>query len=306
MLADLPEELLERILANAVVAKHPADDGAPRIVPLLVCRAFYRIVLPFVYHNVVLHTLAQSLAVLHTLRAHPALARSVRTLVIRAPGPADAEILRAMARAGGGLLALDITLPGTCKSGGAEPDAALLDALRELRSLRDLTVRKGAGTYLSQPAPRALLAALADAVASCPALVRPPAPPACLSLLLTPAQKTVALSFPLSADPALAPLVAALAAAPALHTFRTPLPSLWAPPLLAVSANPALAQICLGDDLPPRARTRGARDGEWGRRPVLGSSLCLHAARQHARLCELLLAGTTVIGWRDRGEYVQA
>ncbi|KAJ7220614.1 hypothetical protein GGX14DRAFT_354292 [Mycena pura] len=287
-LASFPEELLERILADAVVAPptphprapwhHPQPDDTKavrtRLAPLLVCRAFHRIALPLFYHTLVLHTPSQSHALLRTLRAQPGLARAVRTLVLVAPSPADADILHLLCRTER-LLALDVTLP-TASEGDTAPDAAFACALRSLRSLTDLVVRKGAGTYLSQPAARAALEALADAVSSCPSL------------------ETTTLSFPLSADPTLVPLVAALAAAPALHTLRTPLPAFWTLPLLTVSANPALAKICLGD-LPasaPACKDKG--------RPLLGTSLFLAAARQHARLSELIRAGTAVLGWRGR------
>jgi hypothetical protein len=68
---------------------------------------------------------------------------------------------------------LDVTLP-TSDAGQVEDLAA---AIQSLCGLRALTIRKAAGTYLNQSAPRALLDALADAVTACSELVRLPIPP---------------------------------------------------------------------------------------------------------------------------------
>jgi hypothetical protein len=64
---------------------------------------------------------------------------------------------------------LDVTLPNSDLS-------PVVDLAGAIQSLRGLTIRKGAGMYLNQPAPRALLDALVDAVTNCPELVRLPLP----------------------------------------------------------------------------------------------------------------------------------
>jgi hypothetical protein len=64
---------------------------------------------------------------------------------------------------------LDVTLPNS--DSGANKDLAA--TIQSLRGLRALTIRKSAGTYLNQSAPRALLGALVDAATTCPELVRP-------------------------------------------------------------------------------------------------------------------------------------
>jgi hypothetical protein len=61
-----------------------------------------------------------------------------------------------------------VTLPNS-DSGAIEDLAAAIQSLCELRAL---TIRKSAGTHLNQPAPHALLDTLADAVMTCPELVR--------------------------------------------------------------------------------------------------------------------------------------
>ncbi|KAJ6598344.1 hypothetical protein DFH09DRAFT_1394532 [Mycena vulgaris] len=291
-LAAFPEELLERILAHVVVAPSTPHPRAPWhlktqstdirtcTAALLVSRAFYRIGLPHFYHTLVLHSPSQAQSLLETLTADPALARCVRALVLPEPCPAAGEVLR---RVGPSLRALDLTLPPALPA----PDVvALCASLSSLQNLCTLTVRKAAGTYLSQPSPRAVLAALASAAASCPEL------------------EHLTTTFPLSADPALAPLTNALAAAPALHTLRTPPPALWAPPFLAVAANPALRRICLDSASPSSPSSSPAPRA----RPPLASGLFLVEARKHARLSELIRAGTPVIGggWRGRAWTVGA
>jgi hypothetical protein len=84
----------------------------------------------------------------------------VRTLVLPCPSAEDAEVLQMLERVD----VLDVTLPNS--NVGAVKDPA--GAMQSLRGLRALTIRKGAGTYLDQPVPRALLDALADAVARYP------------------------------------------------------------------------------------------------------------------------------------------
>ncbi|KAJ7312838.1 hypothetical protein DFH08DRAFT_717152 [Mycena albidolilacea] len=281
-LASLPEELLERILAHTVIAPpapHPrapwhqgntsTKDTRSRMAPLLVCRAFHRIALPFFYHTLVLHSPRQSAALLVALRAQPDLARGVRVLVLPSPSASDAAVLSMLPK----LLVLDVTLPNS-----AEDD--LTRAVRDLRTLQELSVRKTAGTYLSQPAPRAMLDALSSAVLASPQLT------------------STALSFPLSGDPALATLTTALAAAPALHTLRTPLPAMWAHAYAEVAANPALER---------RRATFTSFSGPASQpRPILPTALFLRAARPHARLSELIRTGTHVMagGWRGRSATV--
>ncbi|KAJ7929415.1 hypothetical protein B0H13DRAFT_2652360 [Mycena leptocephala] len=197
-MALFPQENLERVLAHDVVTPASPHHRAP-------------------WHSSIPTSLLQ------TLRARPFLAHPVCTLVLPYPRAEDAEVLRMLERVD----VLDVTLPNS--NVGAVGDLA--GAIQSLRGLRALTIRKGAGTYLDQPAPRALLDALADAVAQYPEL------------------HTATLTFPLSGDPALSTLTTALAAAPALTTLRTPLPALWAPTYAVVAANPALGRICLVDDL---------------------------------------------------------
>ncbi|KAF7303828.1 hypothetical protein MIND_00612600 [Mycena indigotica] len=272
-LASFPEELVEHILADAVIASpapslraswHTPLDLRTRVAPLLVSSSFHRIAVPLFYHTVVIHTPGQSKALLQALHKQPSLARSVRRLVLLAPAETDIEILQLLAH----VHYLDITLPLEDREFG------LAGALHGLHNLEELVIRKGAATYLSQRGPRAVLDALAGVITSCPKL------------------DSVTIAFPLSADHSLSPLVDALTSASSLTTLRTPVPSFWSPTLLNISSNPALQALCLGDDLSGKSAEH--------RRPVMASSLFLSAARQHGRLSDLIRAGTSVVGWRSR------
>ena len=79
-----------------------------------------------------------------------------------------------------------------------------------------------------------------------------------------------------------------------LHTFSTYLPSLWNAAILCVSHNPALQRIVLGDGrepMDPYTYLGGA--GEAGSpAAIVGTGIFLMEARKHARLGELIRAGT--------------
>ncbi|KAK7016925.1 hypothetical protein R3P38DRAFT_3562514 [Favolaschia claudopus] len=175
---------------------------------------------------------------------------------------------------------------------------------------------------------------------------RRPRPVPCLMLwrtrlLTAPNSTPTTLTFPLSTDPALLPLANALSTAPALTTLRTPLPALpnAAPAYALVAENESLQRVCLGDDIdvPPLALpapapalveeecanakellpvpSRSPRratcssgsvvpssspSSPRAARPILPTSLFLSAARPHDRLCELIRAGTHVAVVRAR------
>ncbi|KAJ7894448.1 hypothetical protein B0H14DRAFT_2683161 [Mycena olivaceomarginata] len=275
-LASLPEELLERILAHTVIAPpvpHPrapwhqgnasTKDTRSRMAPLLVCRAFHRIALPFFYHTLVLHSPHQSAALLVALRAQPDLARGVRVLVLPSPSASDAAVLSMLPK----LLVLDVTLPNS-----AEDADDVTRAVRDLRTLQELSVRKAAGTYLSQPASRAMLDALAGAVLASPQLV--------------------------AANPALARVCLGDAAAPAA-------PSLAECGNVACAPAPAPAPM-RATPIERRATFTSFSGPASQPRAILPTALFLRAARPHARLSDLIRAGTHLAagGWRGRSATV--
>ncbi|KAK7052171.1 hypothetical protein R3P38DRAFT_2858969 [Favolaschia claudopus] len=326
-LAEFPEELLERILALAVIAPctpHPRAPWHPhtssgrketrgRIAPLLVSSVFHRIALPLFYHTLVIHSATQSASLFNALRAKPYLAKATRVLVLPSPSACDAQVLAMLSN----LSVLDVSLPHNATV--AEDVEPLADGMRKLTGLHSLSVRKPSGTYLSQPAPRLMLEALADTVSSCANL------------------HTTTLSFPLSSDPSMAALTSSLSAAPSLTTLRTPLPSLptSAPAYVEVAQNPVLQRVCLGRDdtpanpftvaecddeetgcakptqSPPPTRRRDTFPSSYQRtaraRPLPATALFFSAARKHSRLAELIRAGTDIAsvgGWRGRSATV--
>ncbi|KAK7050514.1 hypothetical protein R3P38DRAFT_3256465 [Favolaschia claudopus] len=306
-IASFPEELLERILALVVIAPStpqqlthraawhstttssststpttsPSKTKPPRgrIAPLLVSRTFYRIALPLFYHTIPLPSPAHAAALLHTLATRPSLTCFPRTLLLLQPGALDAEVLRALPR----LEVLHVTLPTPTPESfsgwkNQEPMRALCGALREVSTLRAMVVRKDKGTYLSQPTTRALLKALAGAVRRSDGL------------------ETFTTTFPLSTDPALAPLTSALAAKPLLHTLTTPIPAVPSSALAyaAVAENPALRCVRFSSSSCDNSSALSCNNGNNHTTTVLSTSLFLTAARAWPRLGSLIRAGTAI------------
>jgi hypothetical protein len=93
-------------------------------------------------------------------------------------------------------------------------------------------------------------------------------------------------------------LTQVLGSRPNLHTFSTHLPNVWNENILRVSQNPALARIILVDG------AGDAKDGAVNNDQCPGGGGCgsgiagtghfFAQARRHARLSELIRAGTSV------------
>ncbi|KAH9849369.1 hypothetical protein C2E23DRAFT_935616 [Lenzites betulinus] len=291
-LADVPEEILERILALLLIQSpepsvrpswHPyassssssssssasSSRNAPHasvISPLLVCRAWLRIATPIHYRHPVLRTPRHAELLLRALRTTPALARCVRSLAVHATAPALRDLVPLCAH----LRALDVTVdnadalpPSSSQARGGENATTgehdgrvveFCEAFARTRAVRHLTIRKNA--YLTQPNAVYVFEQLAKAIARWPKL------------------ETVEVAFRLSPSPAASALVQALAAAPRLHTLHTQLPAVWNTTLLDIAQNPSLARIALT----PAAEHAGAH-------------LFLAEARRHPRLVALIRAG---------------
>lgn len=94
-------------------------------------------------------------------------------------------------------------------------------------------------------------------------------------------------------------LTHALTTRPKLRTFCTLLPSLWNESILRISSNPNLECIVLGDGASRLREQTHVRktdsnfehDGSYG---IVGTGLFLMQARKHARLSDLIRAGTYV------------
>ncbi|KAI0826619.1 hypothetical protein BC628DRAFT_244831 [Trametes gibbosa] len=282
-LADVPEEILERILALILVqspelslrpAWHPystpsTSAGHANIIsPLLVSRTWLRIATPIHYRHPVLRTPRHADLLLRALRHTPALAHCVRSLHVHATSPALRDLVAICAN----LHSLDITVDnadGQSQSQSASASAApglpehhardgrvleFCEAFARTRSVRHLTIRKNA--YLTQPNATYVFEQLAKAIVRWHKL------------------ETVNVAFRLSPSPAASALTHALAAAPRLHTLYTQLPAVWNTTLLDIAQNPALARIVLS----PGAEHAGAH-------------LFLAEAKRHPRLVELIRAG---------------
>ncbi|KAI0330350.1 hypothetical protein GY45DRAFT_1211558, partial [Cubamyces sp. BRFM 1775] len=290
-LADVPEEILERILALVLVQSaelsprpswHPyttassssSSTGHPTVIsPLLVCRDWLRIATPIHYRHPVLRTPRHAELLLRALRHTPALAHCVRSLHVQATSPALRDLVVVCAN----LNTLDITVDNA----DAPPAASVLptgagvvpvhqqqqqphsrdrrvvefcEAFTRTRSIRHLVIRKNA--YLTQPNATYVFEQLAKAIARWHKL------------------ESVNVAFRLSPSPAANALTQALAAAPRLHTLYTQLPAVWNTTLLDIAQNPTLARIVLSP-APEHA----------------GAHLFLAEAKRHPRLVDLIRAG---------------
>ncbi|KAJ7267297.1 hypothetical protein C8J57DRAFT_1327267 [Mycena rebaudengoi] len=289
-----PEELLEHILLPCVLSPAYAHPRTPwhraalssnnnnttvigRTAPLLVCRAFHRIARPLFYNTVVLHSAAQAQA--FSLADNETLAH-VRHLVLLAPPP-PALLHRLFAHAP--LRSLDINLPAAphitpdldamvrVLAGGCACESDSDCDCEDLR-ITHLTLRKPPSAYLSTPAARAVLAAVAQMLRRCvelhtvtttfPLPASPASPGGTTASYTPPAHPTrrhtvgSASYTAQTPQPPLSPqgdgqpdadldLPTALAHLPPLRTLRTPLPAVWAPALLRAAQNAGLERIVL-------------------------------------------------------------
>ncbi|KAH9920008.1 uncharacterized protein BXZ73DRAFT_92022 [Epithele typhae] len=279
LLHDVPEELLERILALLLVqspdanrpswhayasSPSPSSSTHPTIIsPLLVCRKWLRIGTPIHYRSPVLRTPRHVELFFRAIRHAPSLALAVRALHIHATSPALRDVVPYCKN----LDTLDITVDngesdGSPSTANPARDAArdrnviaFCEAFSRTRSIRNLIVRKNA--YLTQPGAIYVFEHLAAAIAHWPRL------------------ESVNVAFRLSLSPAATALVKALAVAPRLHTVYTHLPAVWNTLLLDISENPGLSRVVLSPS-PEQA----------------GAHLFVAQARAHPRLMTLIHAGT--------------
>ncbi|KAI9063642.1 hypothetical protein FKP32DRAFT_1611763 [Trametes sanguinea] len=283
-LADVPEEILERILALVLVQSaelsprpswHPYSSGSsstsayPTVIsPLLVCRSWLRIATPIHYRHPVLRTARHAELFLRALRHTPALALCVRSLHVHETSPALRELVPECVY----MHTLDITVnndsqpdrAGGARAGDAQQstrDRALVEyceAFSRTKSVRHLVIRKNA--YLTQPNVIYIFEQLSKAISGWRKL------------------ETVNVAFRLSPSPAASALTRALAAAPRLHTLYTQLPAVWNTTLLDIAQNASLTRIVL-DPAPEHA----------------GAHLFLAEAKRHPRLVDLIRAAVAAV-----------
>ncbi|RDB26257.1 hypothetical protein Hypma_006076 [Hypsizygus marmoreus] len=333
-LDQFPEELLERILAHSIDHTHihahaprpawlrsPTGTQSTRLAPLLVSRQLARICTPLLYHTIHLATPAQAHLLLRTLTAAPSLAAHVRCLSLAGLWRDAAEVMR---MCGQGVRVLDVTITNNDEDGhgqGEDVTGLWREALGGMTGVRHLTLRKPNNVYLSLPRPRSIINALASAISGSDGWTQLQTANIAFKLsddtptspVLSPTN--IFVPFSLSTPPPpptttkstatngpVTHLTHALACAPALHTFATHLPSVWNVAILGVSANPRLERIVLYSSsssassciASPYAATQAQAQG------IIGTGLFLMEARKHARLGELIRAGTPILRTRAR------
>ncbi|KAJ7678050.1 hypothetical protein DFH06DRAFT_1465835 [Mycena polygramma] len=289
--AAFTEELSQQIFNDAVVAPPHPHPGAPwhslpasssgkqtsgRTAPLLVCRAFHRIALLLFDHTLVLHSPSQSTALLGTLRAPPDLAKALIRLLGFGDNPAAEVVQRRRARSRRNLHALRIL---AVRKAGAEPPAAR--AARAVGRSTDAMTRSHNNPHFSP--------------------LRGPS---------THAPRILPLHRPTLRNP----LPAAWYPAPRRDTFSSTLPfrccAVTSTSNVNVTPPPRMPDRRLSS-LTPSSYTSHHHP-----RLILPTALFLHAALPHARLVELLRAGTYICpnvgagagagsgGWRGRAATV--
>ena len=182
-LADVPEEILERILALILVQSpepsraswHPYQTpptASPNVIsPLLVCRSWLRIATPIHYRHPVLRTPRHVELLLRALRHTPSLAPCVRSLHLHATSPALRDLIPMCSM----LDTLDVTVDnadstltvttGVIPAADATRDRGVVEfceAFAKTRRIRHLVIRKNA--YLTQPNAIYIFEQLAKAV----------------------------------------------------------------------------------------------------------------------------------------------
>ncbi|KAF8154526.1 hypothetical protein B0H34DRAFT_526740 [Crassisporium funariophilum] len=354
-LTTFPEELLERILEECVVASttqasrpswHQANNSTTlirgRLAPLLVCRLFFRICTPLFYHTVHITSPGQLHSLLSgTLRPNPYLAAHIRRLIFAGAWAQGGELLRLCRH---GLKTLDLTLDAPQLAPSVHGNVRDLDAeefcegLKAIsRSVTHIVLRKSNNVYLTQAKPRFVLMEVAKAIQYWDQLeiadiaFRLSDDSGSLSIhpgLPLPARASPARPGPITA------LTHSLSTRPKLHTFTTVLPSLWNETILRISANPALERIIMVDGSGANAHreampnlmyghgqshqghghghSRGTSLGGKDLYPsygggvspmaplegghgIMGTGIFFMQAKKHARLSELIRAGTSIM-----------
>ncbi|KAF9223136.1 hypothetical protein BS17DRAFT_734736 [Gyrodon lividus] len=325
-LASFPEELLVRILTLCVtpppvLPSRPIWDIVPpptpaafspiprnlpprnRLAPLLVSRQFLRIASPLFYHTLHLQSANQATQVLETLRHHPPLANAVRRVVFGGIWRDSAAVLTLCERVDDVDICLDSgpdhygsprPLNVSFGSGASASDVdaeAFCFALEQKDTIMHLTIRKDPAAYLTHPRPQYVLEHLARVIHKWSNL------------------ESIHLALRISSSPFTLPLAQALSEAPRLQSVRAQLPAVWNNLLLVMSSNPSLEKVTLYSEpmlgvahnrTTPgssviKAACTGIGDNE---NAILATGLYMMETKKHARLSELIRAGTSIIRTR--------
>lgn len=191
----LPEELIERIFdeyfSSPLTAGTPQGPvRTPISTPLLTCKVIYRVSAPLLYRTITLRSPTQTSSLVPTFTSNPSLAGCVRALVVEGVWETG---LKEVCQACTGLRELHIVLDdgwrgkalsrntryerGDTNAGAVarelnESEAiGFCDALRHIRDLKNLRIRKDANTYLTQVGPATILRRIGECVQQWPDLV---------------------------------------------------------------------------------------------------------------------------------------
>ncbi|KAL4063797.1 hypothetical protein V8B97DRAFT_1864612 [Scleroderma yunnanense] len=299
-LSCFPEELLLRILSFCVSplvvlprsplhvwdyvphnshSPHSKSPARNRLALLYVSRQFHRITLPLFYRTLHLQSAIQLNNVLESLKARPSLAHAVRKVIFNAIWR-DCDVLLMLCKR---IDDLDICLDlGRGRSGSVcDVEAKAFCTALAWRDITRLTIRKDPITYLTHDRPRYVLEGLARAI------------PRWSNL------ESVHLALRLSPSPTTIQLAEALSMAPRLRSIRSQVPAVWNNLLFLASSNPALEKITLYE-YPGYAIPRGPSLAKHVMMcnpddAILGTGMYITDARKHARLFELIKAGTSFI-----------
>ncbi|OAX37544.1 hypothetical protein K503DRAFT_742559 [Rhizopogon vinicolor AM-OR11-026] len=244
----------------------PSNTSRTRLSPLLVSRQFLRIGTPLYYQTLHLPTVTHAARVLEVLGAQPLLADAVRRVVLGCISLEGARVLRACERIEDVDICMDVGTEGNSLGNAAgDLDAeALCDALEQM-DLKRLTIRKASCAYLTNMRPKYVLERIAKAVPSWPNL------------------ESVHYALKIGSSPATRPLAHALSNAPKLRILKAHIPAVWNDLFLTISRNSTLKHITLYAE---------AVEG------IMHTSLYMMEAKKHARLSELIKAGTSFIRTR--------
>ncbi|KAF9479120.1 hypothetical protein BDN70DRAFT_932791 [Pholiota conissans] len=347
-LSSFPEELLERILEQCVISpfsqaprpswhrpSSPSSDVVPvrgRVSLLLVSKTFLRICTPLFYNTIHITSANQVRQLLsNALRPNPSLARSIRRLILPGVWAEAAELLQMCSA---NLKTLDLTLDVPQLSLAVQGNMRDLDAeefceaLKDVKALTHIVIRKPGNVYLTQPKPRYVLFEVAKAMNGWNDLEH-----ATLSFRLsddsgaTTARYTANAQASQAQQGPITALTQALSTRPKLHTLSTILPSVWNESILRISVNPSLERIVLADGVgggrepsfehtsspaskgdaqcsardlyaAPVAATMPPGPPLEGNHGIHSTGLFFVQAKKHPRLCELIRAGTSIIRTR--------
>lgn len=301
-LSSLPEELLLRILSlcltlptvlppKSIHSLSPSPElrlhqlkpgrSRGRVAPIYVCQQFYRIGLPLFYHTLYLQSASDVASALEILKQRPSLAHAVRTMVFSRIWKGCSRLLILCGRVDSVDLCLNDGAVDDPESGA---EVQLFFTALESRAVIHMTIRKDPTVYLTHPRPRYLLERLAQTIHQLPTL------------------ECIHIAFRLSSSPTTLQLAHALSVAPRLRTVRSQLPAVWNNILLSVSSNMSLQKISLysasGHATQIKCPSSLCADTNETDIAILGTAIYIMEARKHARLLELIKAGTSFVRTR--------